>query len=227
MITSLSAPSLHTDTPSIRNNNLLRHVPLPLTTRPRTPPYQVLKHPPSHILPTNRIPHRRPFLRPRSNLLFPQRLPIRQQARPHNHVTVRQLLDRLFHVPLVAVRVREEVVVERGEEEGDVAGAVGDAGCGERDEEGFGICAGGREGREGGEDVCGGGGADGDFGAGGGDADAGDYDVGGAAVEGQGFLAVVGVEDVALGDGEVGFDGGRGDAFFEKEGGELGWVTDD
>lgn len=127
------------------------------------------------------------------------------------------------------MRIRQEPVVEGGEEEGDVARAVGDAGGGERDEEGF-MCAGGgggREGREGGEDIGGGGGADGDFGTRGGDADAGDYDVGGAAVDGQGFLAVVGVEDVALGDGEMGLDGGWGDAFFEKEGGELGWVTDD
>lgn len=163
---------------SVRNDDLLPHVP-----RPLIPPHQVLKHPPSHILPANRIPHGRPLLRPDSDLRPAQRLPIRQQTRPHNHETVRVFEDCFFHVPLVPVRVREEVVVERGEEEGDVAGAVGDAGGGEGDEEGFLAVAGRGEGREGGEDVCGGGGAGGDFGAGRGDADAGDDDVGGAVVE--------------------------------------------
>lgn len=125
------------------------------------------------------------------------------------------------------MRVGQEPVVERREEEGHVARAVGDTRGGEGDEEGFPPGSGGGQGGEGGEDVVGRRGADCDLGALGGDADAGDDDVGGAAVEGQDAFAVVGVEDVAFGDGEVGVEGGLRDAFFEEEGGEFGRGADD
>lgn len=102
------------------------------------------------------------------------------------------------------MRIGQEPVIQRREQERDIARSVRHAGGGEGDEEGFLPGCGRGQGREGGEDVVGGGGADGDFGPCGGDADAGDDDVGGAAVEGQGCPAVLGVQDVALGDGEVG-----------------------
>lgn len=75
-------------------------------------------------------------------------------------------------------------MIQRREQQRDVARSVGHAGRGEGDEERFSPGEGGRAGPEGGEDVVGGGGADCDFGTRGGDADAGDDDVGGAAVEG-------------------------------------------
>ncbi len=118
-------------------------------------------------------------------------------------------------------------MIQRREQQRDVAGPVRDASRGEGDEEGFEAGGGGGEGREGREHVVGGGGADCDFGAGGADADAGDDDVGGAVVEGEGGFAVGGVADVALRDGEVGFESGGGDAFFEEEGGEFGGGADD
>ena len=125
------------------------------------------------------------------------------------------------------MRIRQKPVIQRREQQRHIARSVGHARGGEGHEEGFLPGSRGREGRQGGEDVGGRGGADCDFGARGGDADAGDDDVGGAAVAGQGFLAVFGAEDVAFGDGEVGVEGGLGDAFFEEEGAEFGWGADD
>ena len=213
--------SPHDPSASVSNYNLLPHIRTTVTL------HQILKHPKSHILPTNHVPHRRPLLRPNLHLLPPQRLPIRQKARPHNHKAIGPIHNRLLHVPLVLVRVGQKPVIERREEEGHVARAVGDAGGGEGDEEGFLAGGGEGEGGEGGEDVVGGGGADCDFGTRGRDADAADDDIGGAAVEGQDAFAVVGVDDVAFGDGEVGVEGGLRDAFFEKKGRELGGGADD
>ena len=95
----------------------------------------------------------------------------------------------------------------------DVGQSVRHARGGGGDEEGFLTRAGWRQGTESGEDVVGGGGADCGFGTCRGDTDAGDYDIGSAALRIVGSFAVIGVEDTAFGNGDVGVDGGLNDAF--------------
>ena len=161
----------------MRDDNLPPHIPCPITL------HQILKHPKSHILPTNHIPHHRLLLCPDLNLLRPLRLPVCQQTRPHNHKVTRLFHDRLLHIPLILVRVRQKPVIQGREKKRDIAGSVRHAGGGEGYEEGFLSGGGWREGRERGEDVVGCGGADSDLGSRWGNANAGDDDVGRAAVE--------------------------------------------
>ena len=116
-------------------------------------------------------------------------------------------------------------MVHEPEAEGYIVGTVADAGCAEDDEEGLGRRV---ELGEGSDYVGAGVAAEGDRGHGFtevNDADAGDDHGCWAVVEAEGAADLVGIEDIALGDGEVGGEGGFGDAALEEERGEFGWGT--